>query len=228
MRRVLSIQAITLLAIFGLLLAGACARPSSAQPLSAIDAYATALRAGEYGRAYDLMSAAYRAEHPREDFVRMMKDNPGDARETAARLTAPHRRLEVSARYTYGDLGDELNLVREPDGWRISSDPVEFYPQDTPQNALRSFLRAIDMKRWDVVMRFVPDDLRAEMTEDKIRDAFEGEARPPDTDLMLRVLAANLGKPIAQTGDDATMLYGDRFEAKLKREDGVWKIVKPG
>jgi hypothetical protein len=214
------------------LLTTACPGPGAGSPLVAVDAYAAALRGGDYGRAYDLMSAAYRAEHTREDFVRMMKDNPGDARETASRLSASSRRVEVSARYVYGDLGDELRLVREGGHWRIASNPVDFYPQDTPANALRSFVRAVELKRWDVVMRFVPNEFRPDMTEAKLRDAFTGEDRDEaerqQTDLMMRVLTANLGNPIEQDGEEARMTYGDRFEVVLVREDGVWKIKKPG
>jgi len=208
------------------LLAGGCATSSASQPLSAVDAYAGALRAGDFNRAYDLMSARYRREHSREDFIRMMKDSPQEVRHTSARLTSSNRRVEVAARFVYDDLRDELPLVLESGGWRIASDPLEFYPQDTPSHALRSFVRAVELKRYDVVLRFVPNRWRQEMNEGKIREQFEGEKRE-EVVQMMRLLSANLENPIEQEGDKARMPYGERYEVKFLREDGVWKVADP-
>ena len=209
-----------------LLFLAACGASPARQPLSAVDAYAAALRAGDYGRAYDLMSSRYRREHSRDDFVRMMKDSPQEVKQTASRLTSSNRRVEVAARFVYDDLRDELPLVLEDGGWKIASDPLEFYPQDTPNHALRSFVRAVELKRYDVVLRFVPNRWRQEMNETKIRDQFEGEKRE-EVVQMMRLLSANLENPIEQEGDKARMPYGERFEVKFVREDGIWKVADP-
>jgi hypothetical protein len=207
-------------------LAGGCASSPASQPLAAVDAYAAALRAGDFNRAYDLMSSRYRREHSREDFVRMMRDSPQEVRHTSARLTSSNRRVDVAARFVYDDLRDELPLILENGGWRIASDPLEFYPQDTPAHALRSFVRAVELKRYDVVLRFVPNRWRQEMNEGKIRDQFEGEKRE-EVVQMMRLLSANLENPIEQEGDKARMPYGERYEVKFLREDGVWKVADP-
>jgi hypothetical protein len=209
-----------------LLVVVGCASSPASQPLSAVDAYAAALRGGDFNRAYDLMSARYRREHSREDFVRMMRDSPQEVRHTASRLTSSNRRIDVSATFVYDDLRDELPLVLESGGWRIASDPLEFYPQDTPAHALRSFVRAVELKRYDVVLRFVPNRWRQEMNEGKIREQFEGEKRE-EVVQMMRLLGANLDNPIEQEGDKARMPYGERYEVKFLREDGVWKVADP-
>jgi hypothetical protein len=208
------------------LVLAACGASPARQPLSAVDAYAAALRAGDFGRAYELMSSRYRREHSRDDFVRMMKDSPQEVKQTAARLTSSNRRVEVAARFVYDDLRDELPLVLEDGGWKIASDPLEFYPQDTPSHALRSFVRAIELRRYDVVLRFVPNRWRQEMNEAKVREQFEGEKRE-EVVQMMRLLGANLENPIEQEGDKARMPYGERFEVKFIREDGVWKVADP-
>jgi hypothetical protein len=208
------------------LVLAACGASPARQPLSAVDAYAAALRGGDFGRAYELMSARYRREHSRQDFVRMMKDSPQEVKQTASRLTSENRRVEVAARFVYDDLRDELPLVLEDGGWKIASDPLEFYPQDTPNHALRSFVRAVELKRYDVVLRFVPNRWRQEMNENKIREQFEGEKRE-EVVQMMRLLSANLENPIEQEGDKARMPYGERFEVKFVREDGLWKVADP-
>jgi hypothetical protein len=162
----------------------------------------------------------------------MMKDSPQEVKQTEQRLSASDRKVEVSAKFVYDDLRDELPLVLENGSWKIASDPLEFYPQDTPSHALRSFVRAVELKRYDVLLRFVPNQWRAEMTEAKIREQFEPtqpgqEAKRDEVAQMIRLLGANLDNPIDQEGDKARMPYGDRYEVKFIREDGVWKIKDP-
>lgn len=214
MRRVLLL---VVLAVAG------CRTPSAAKPMSAIDAYVAALESGDYSRAYDLMSEKYKKEHTREEFVRMLRDSPTDVRETVSRLRSGRRQVSVRAHYVYDDLKDELDLIQEEGDWRIDSDPLDFYPQDSPRDALKSFVRAVELKRYDVVLRFVPNAYRGEMTEEKIRTEFEGEKKTEIADLV-RTLRAAIDNPIDQQGDEARMQYGDRSEVKFKREDGIWKI----
>lgn len=203
--------------------AGACGGSAAGRPSAAVDAYARALQAGDYAKAYELMSARYRREHPREEFIRLMKESPAEVRETSARLRAGGRQIEVTARLRYGEMGDELVLVEEGGEWRIASDPLAFYAQDTPARALRSFLRAVELKRWDVVLRFVPDEYRRRMTAAHVREEFEGENKEQNENI-LRQLKAQLDNPIDIQGDVARMPFGDRYEVKFKRERGLWKI----
>ncbi len=210
------------------LLAAACGPSSATRPTGAVDAYASALRSRDFGKAYELMSEKYRKEHTREDFIKMMKESPEDVRKTAERLAAPGRRVEVAARFVYDDLGDELSLVEEHGSWRLATNPLEFYPQDTPARALRSFVRAVELKRWDVVLRFVPNKWKEVMTVDQVKRQFDGDTeKRAEVDTMIRLLSANLDNPIEQQGDEARMQYGDRFEVKFLREDGLWKVEDP-
>jgi hypothetical protein len=204
----------------------ACGGAAGERPGSAVDGYVELLRGGDYGRAYDMMSARYKKEHSREDFIRMMKESPTEVRETAARLGSKNRKVDVSARLVSGDLLDEVLLVQEDGQWRIASDPLSFYPQDTPGHALRSFLRAVDLKRWDVVLRFVPNEYRKHMTDANVKDEFEGKNREENA-TMRRILKGHLDNHIEQQGDSARMPFGDRYEVRFRREDGVWKIEDP-
>jgi hypothetical protein len=180
-----------------------------------------ALEVGDYDKAYDLMSDAYKRDHTREEYVRMMKENPSDVRETAKRLKKGRKNVAVTAVYTYDDLRDEMKLVEEDGRWRIASDPLDFYPQDTPRACLRSFLRAVELRRYDVLVRFVPKDYA--MTEEQIRAQFEGEQKQDVADLVAKLRGA-IDNKIDVEGDQARMLYGDNKEVLFRREDGVWKI----
>lgn len=199
---------------------GACAGRQGG-PTRALSEYSRALERRDYSRAYDLMSEAYRAQHSKEDFVRMLEENPREVKETASRLRSARGDLEVTAELRYG-LGDRMRLVREGGDWKIASNPVDFYSQATPREALRSFLRAYSLKRWDVMLRFVPDNYRQHMTVDSMRKQFEGENKEALARMMAMV-AANVDEPIAEQGNDAKLRYGEN-EVRFVREDNVWKI----
>ncbi len=205
------------------MLIAACGGGARSRPSSALDAYAAALDAGDYEKAYSLMSTRYRREHSLEEFTRLMKQSPQDVKETAARLRTARGRPELTATMSYGELDDEILLVEEGGEWRIASDPLAFYPQATPEEALRSFLRAVDAERWEVVLRFVPDEYRKHMSAEQVRAEFQGERREQNEEMLER-LKNSLRNPIQVEGDQARMPYGDRYEVKFVRENGMWKI----
>ena len=188
----------------------------------ALDRYGQALRDKDYEGAYDLMSTAYRAKVSREEFVRMMNDNPREVTETARRLDKRAGRTEVSAEFEYG-LGDTMRLVQEGGAWRIASNPLSFYDQSTPRATLRSMLRAYRLERWEVMLRFVPDKYRAKMDVEKMKGQFQG-AKAQEMEVLMNMLEANIEEPINEKGNEARMGYGEHYEVKFVREDGAWKI----
>jgi hypothetical protein len=212
----------SLVLVWGVLAAGAVACRPPAGPSRALDAYSHALRGHDYGAAYQMMSAGFRARVSRDEFVRMLRDNPREVSDTATRLDGRHAHLEVAAELAYG-LGDTMRLVQEGGAWRIASDPLAFYDQSTPQAALRSFLRAYRLERWDVMLRFLPDKYREHMNAAKMQEQFRG-AGHEQTEVMMNMLEANIDQPIVEKGNEARMAYGERNEVKFVREDGAWKL----
>jgi len=211
--------ALTTAAMAALLL-GCGAR--QAGPVSALHDYSAALRAHDYSAAYDMMSESFQAKHSREDFVRMMKESGPEVAQTAQMLGSQHKSVDVTAEFNFG-IGDTMRLVQEDGEWRIASNPMAFYSQGTPREALRSFVRAYSLRRWDVMMRFVPTKYRERMSVEKMREQFEGDHRE-ELDSMMNMIQANLDEPITDKGNEARMPYGDRFEVKFVLEEGRWKI----
>src|SRR5215208_3212197 len=93
---------------------------SNKGPGQTLDRYGRALKSRDYATAYELMSSGFRGKVSREDYVRMMRDNPREAEETASRLRGKRGSLEVSAEFEYG-FGDRMLLVQEDGRWRIAS-----------------------------------------------------------------------------------------------------------
>ena len=191
-------------------------------PSQTLDNYGRALKNRDFGKAYDLMSSSYRGKVSREDYVRMMRDNVREVDETADRLRGKKGSMEVSAEFEYG-LGDKMLLVQEDGRWKIATNPLAFYDQSTPRNALRSFLRAYRLERWDVMLRFVPNSYREKMDVQKMKAQFTGPSREQMENLV-NTIEANVDEPIIERGNDARMSYGDRFTVQFVKEDGAWKL----
>jgi hypothetical protein len=116
-----------------------------------------------------------------------------------------------------------MHLVQEGGTWRVASNPLGFYDQSTPRSALRSFLRAYRLERWDVMLRFVPDKYREKMDVEKMKTQFQGPNKE-QMQVLMNMLEANVDEPIVEKGNEARMSYGERYEVKFQREDGTWKM----
>jgi hypothetical protein len=214
-----------LAAVLVLALTGCLGGSAGATPESAVAAFASALREGRVRDAYSLMSASYRRRVSYEEFERYFRDYPVEVRETARALSQRRGPAEEEAHVEYGE-GEQLRLVREGGDWRVATDLVDFYDQTTPRAALRSFVRAMERRRYDVVLRLIPEPDREGMTEERMREAWEGEGREA-VERLLANLRAALDNPIEEVGDRATMVYGDRFRVQFVRERGAWRIEDP-
>ncbi len=204
----------------------ACGGPAAhTEPEGVVAAFSTALRERRYEDAYAMMSRNYRRRVPLEEFRRHLDQNPEEAREAALVLARPDGPAEEVATLTYAD-GERIEMRREEAEWRIASNVVDFYDQSTPRAALRSFVRAMERERYDVVMRMVPDADLEGMSEERMREAWSGDDRE-EIERLIANLRAHLDSPIEQVGDRATMPYGERYTAVLVREGGLWKIEDP-
>jgi hypothetical protein len=202
----------------------ACA-PAATRPQDVLAAYARAIAAGRHDEAYRLMSDDFRRQVTLSEFRRAMRDNPQEVHETVDALSRASDEATITARLRYG-MGDELAMVIEAGAWRIDSPVLDFYSQRTPRDALRSFVRALEYRRFDVILKFVPSEYRRTMTIEQIRSMFEGDQRAK-TLTLLQTLRAHLDDPIEVTGDRATMQYAEGFSVLFVREDGVWRIEDP-
>jgi hypothetical protein len=192
-------------------------------PEAVLDAYASALREGRAEAAYELLSADARRELPRDAFERMVRENPAEARELGKSLGQPRSVTRVTAT-VHAANGDALLLVLENGEWRLDASAIDLYGQATPEACVRSFVRAYRNKRWDVLMRFVPNAEAKGLDAARLAQAWQGEEKPEMDRLVEALTAALPTARIEQSGDRARMNYGPQGTAVLIREAGVWKI----
>lgn len=219
--------------VIGALLAATCSSAAcggglaTSSPEAALATFARALREGDVESAYALTSEGYRRRVSQAQFEQWMRESPAEIRQLADALSQPAGPAEQEAVVTVGER-EEVRLVRDPDGWRVASDVVDYYGQHTPAQALRSFVRAIEHRRWDVVLRLVPEADRESMTEEALRERWEGASSEEIQRLSEGIRAAlDADAPIEETGDHAVMPWGDRYRAQLVREGDTWRIEDP-
>jgi hypothetical protein len=203
----------------------ACAHPQKG-PADTLAGFAAGLERKDYPAAYALMSADYRKRVALADFRAEIESAAGADVQSAARRireSAPRAPLRIEIDV---DLGDKLVLVMDGGQWRIAAQPFDLHAQKTPRAALRSFVRGIERKRYDVLLRLVPNRYRSVVTAETLRDYWEGERRDENRKL-LDDLRHNMNAPIVESGDEARMPYGQGSEVHFLREDGLWKIEDP-
>lgn len=135
---------------------GGCGGTFGQGPSDALRSYARALEEQRVEDAYRMLSDEAKRSISLEAFRRMVLENPQDVMEVARALARPASDPVVKATVTLPN-GEELALVYEDGRWRIDAAAVDLYGQSTPRQALAGFLRAFERKRYDVVLRYVPD-----------------------------------------------------------------------
>jgi len=199
-----------------------CTQARAEDPQSILRSYSHALEEGRAEDAYRMLSEEARRGISLEAFRRMVKDNPEEVREIAKALSRPTATPVVTATVTSSN-GQELQLVLEGGKWRVEATAIDLYAQDTPRHAIQGFVRAVERKRYDVVLKFVPDSHKEGLDPSKLKTAWEGHDKEEIEQVVSSLKQALPTASIEETGDRATMAYG-AGTMQLVRERGLWKI----
>lgn len=210
-------------AILAFLAAGCGAgQHGDGSPQSVLHAYARALQDGEADSAYRLLSDEARRGISLEAFRRLVSDDPDGVREIGRALDRSTAAPVVNATVTTPG-GEQLDLVLENGRWRVDASTVDLYPQDTPRRAIQGFIRAVERKRYDVVMRYVPTSHQEGLDPAKLQAAWEGLEKDEIQQVVAALKQSLAAATIEETGERATMPYG-AGTLELVREHGLWKI----
>jgi hypothetical protein len=203
--------------------APACAMSSPARdPSAVLHAYARALQEGRADDAYRMLSDEARRGTSLEAFRRMVKDDPDQVKEIGQSLARPTAPPMVTARVVAPG-GQELDLVLEQGVWKIDATAIDLYAQDTPLHAVRGFVRALERKRYDVILRYVPDAHKEGLDSAKLKSAWEGHDKEEMEQVLSSLKQALPSAKIEEIGDHAALPYG-AGTMQLVREHGLWKI----
>lgn len=199
----------------------ACAhRPE--EPAATVAAFGGALAHGDLRAAYQLTSWEFQRRVPYEAFAAGLAAAGGEPATLGGRLIAEAAAVAPRVEVTL-ELGEQVPLVLEGGRWRIDGPVYEAWSQATPVAAVRTFIRALDARRYDVVLRLVPDRYRAGLSAERLRAFWEGDHPDEHRGLLAHIRAAAHG-PLTETGDEARLLVAPDGEVRLVREAGQWKI----
>jgi hypothetical protein len=211
------------LAFVAVLTASACRSATLQQgPSDTLRAYAHALDEGRADDAYKLLSSEAKHSISIDAFRRMVKENAVEMKDIAHALARPASDPLVTATVV-SPKGEKLQLVYEDGRWKLDGS-INLYGQATPQQSVEAFLRAFERKRYDVMIRFVPDGHMEGLDADKLRAAWEGSQKEEMARITAALRAALPTAQFEEIGDRATMAYGSGGTVQLVREHGVWKI----
>ncbi|MCL2726018.1 MAG: hypothetical protein FWD69_16455 [Polyangiaceae bacterium] len=211
-----------LLAVAVVISCAACKASASNDPQSVLHAYSRALEEGRADDAYRMLSDEARRGTSLEAFRRMVRDDPGEVREIAKALARSTSAPVVTATVTTAT-GQELPLVLEKGKWRIDASAIDLYAQDTPRHTIQGFVRAVERKRYDVAMKYVPDAHKEGLDAQKLKAAWEGNDKEEIQTVVSALKQALPTTSPEETGDRASMSYG-AGTIQLVRERGLWKI----
>ncbi len=202
---------------------GACSGGSHAEdPSGVLRTYARALEESRSDDAYRMLSDEARRGISLEAFRRMVKDNPEEVREIGRALSRPTSTPVVTATVTSSS-GQELQLVLENGKWKVEATAIDLYAQDTPRHAVQGFARALERRRYDVILRYVPDTHKEGLDAAKLKTAWEGHDREEMEQVLSSLKQSLPTATIEETGERASMPYG-AGTMQLVREHGLWKI----
>lgn len=206
------------------LLVGCASGSNTGSPESVLSAYARAVQRGQLAEAYALLSEDAKKTIPFEQFKRMIQENPEQAQELSRALERPASGpARITARVTGAD-GEPLLLVYENGAWRVDGSAIDLYSQSAPEAAALAFVRAVENKRYDLLLNFVPDSQREGLTEATLRAAWEGEQKQDMARLIEALKAALPTARFEVVGERATLAYGAGGTIELVREHAAWKV----
>lgn len=198
--------------------------PGAKSPEAAIETYATALQNGDARAAYAALSVETQRRVPFARFEAMLRENPEQVAALAKRLHQTPERLTVKATFA-GNADEVFELTLEDGQWKAELSAIDLYSQATPVSTVRSFVKAFEQRRYDVLLRFVPDSEKEGLTAKQLESAWGGPQKQEMTDLVAALSAALPTAKAEQYGDKASVAYGSGGTVELVEEGGLWKIV---
>lgn len=207
------------------LLLMACAACATPTPQQTLDAYGLALLGNDPEAAYALLAPDVKADVSLDDFKASWpayRNQLLSAVPTLQGTTRLPARLQASVAYSSYDT---LDMELRDGAWVITQGAFTFADQSTPRRALIAFLKAMEGRRYDLILRLVPSEYATHMNADMLREDFE--TRKTEIDALIEALRAGRDNPIQVARDRAYMQYGTR-EMIFVREGRVWKIESPG
>lgn len=202
--------ALTLLSLFTLPLAGCASSPDIRAQRSLLNRYSAAVEANKPAEAYALLGKDQQRDLSLDAFKRRWKSVRPELKEQALSLSEekarPHR---VKARVAT-PTGLDFHLVQEDGQWRISRGYPGSLRSATPEEALRSFILAVEQEDLQGALQLLSRTTRLRLQS--------------QLTYRLKTIKEALKGGIEASSDRAQLRYDARRRVRLVKEKGQWRI----
>lgn len=180
------------------------------RPESAVEAWVDAVRAGDWGAAWDQLADDARGGRSREEFVAWCDQNSDRLRDQADAIATalPTSTADVRAAVPI-DSARDARLVWRDGGWVFADDIPLLQGGDTPQETLSAVAALLQGPAMG--------DLLAALSESR-RQTYLDEIAA-----LSEALVAGASADLAVFGDYASVVLGE-LTIQLRREDGIWRL----
>lgn len=199
-----------------------CCYRRNLSPEEVLIHFAEAIEDKDYKLAYELMDEEYKGRVSYKEFTKEIEENHEEIKSFVKLLKYPPEVVEKYIIIKYGT-GDELRLVLEDNQWKVDSNIINFYDQSSPKKAIYSFIKAIKNRRYDILLRFIPNEQKENITPEVLKDKWYKEEKE-EIDQFITRFIANREVSVEIYDRRATIRYYKNHEVHLIFEDGVWKI----
>jgi hypothetical protein len=187
-----------------------CGSARWAGPQDTLQRYLAAIDKNNPVEAYALMDESLRRQMTQTEFVTKWNAHQQELKEQAVAIRAAWSKpLKARAQITYAS-GTRAHLSLEDRRWQIDEGIAVTLQAATPIDALRAFIRAVEQRSYEGVMKLLAKPVRENIERD-IND-------------RLSKLKQALNQEIEVTGSRARIQYDPRFKIELTNEDGQWKV----
>ncbi len=178
---------------------------------------------------YTHLALARKETVTREQFVELCKKENEDIRHLLQSIKAAQKdkkdiKITYSATLELAE-GGGARLVFEDGAWKIDSDLIDFYPQSTPNEAMASFKKAFEKKRWDVLAQLMPSKYMSQ-DDAKVLEKHWGDPQArAEMEKIIMVLGDHLDDEVTMEGNRGVLSFAPQHSVELLKERGKWVIV---
>ena len=178
---------------------------------------------------YAYLSSARKETMTEQQFVELCKKENEDIRKLLQSIKAAqkdNKDVQVTYRTTL-ELADggSAQLVFEDGAWKLDSDLIDFYPLSTPKEAIASFIKAFEKKRWDVLAQLMPSKYMSQ-DDAKILEKHWGDPQArEEMEKIIMVLGDHLDDEVTIEGNRGVLNFAPQHRVELLKERGKWVIV---
>jgi hypothetical protein len=198
-----------MLAAIGCAHASAPRAPTTIDPEPALVAWRQAIAHHDAPAAYRLLSTALRARTSEADFALQWKSAQADLSAQEEALAADH-----TLRRAAGELPDgrAWPLAHDDGAWRLAATRPLDPGGDTPEDALRRLIAALEARDFDALSALLAEPLRSTLEQAL-------------AERLARLKATVRRGGLEASGNTARIRYDSRYHLDLIQENGRWRIA---